>query len=113
MWFSYVLTWTLPLRAALVSVHQHGEAQQATVRWVRGKGAALGLVEEDELVVDADILCAFINNLCVRRLEGKNVDGSLNNSTIHRNISTTKSRFQWNPFVFYWLFVLLLIDEGK
>lgn len=82
MWFSYVLTWTLPLRAALVSVDQYGEAQQATVRWVRGKGAALGLVEEDELVADADILCAFVNDLCIRRLEMENVDES-SNSTIH------------------------------
>lgn len=70
-----VLTWTVPLRAALVSVHQYGEAQQATVGRVRGKGAALGLIKEDKLVVDADILCAFIDDLCVRRLEGKNVDG--------------------------------------
>lgn len=105
MWFSYVLTWTLPLGAALVSVHQHGEAQQATIRWVGGKGAALGLVEEDQLVVDADILCAFVNNLCVWRLERENVDGSLNNSTTHGNISTTRSRFYRNPF-FNWLFVL-------
>ena len=63
------LTWTVPLRAALVSVHQYGKTQQATVGRLRGKRAALGLIKEHQLVVDADVLCAFIDNLCIRRLE--------------------------------------------
>lgn len=117
MWLSLVLTWTLPLRAALVSVHQYGEAQQATVRRLRGKGAALRLVEEDELVVDAEILCAFVDNLCVRRLERKKCRwkpvGHQTTAQIHRNISTTETRFYWNPFAFFGLFALFLIDEGN
>lgn len=72
--FWFVLTWTVPLRAALVSVHQYGKTQQATVGRLRGKGAALGLIKEDELVVEADVLGAFIHNLCIRRLERENVD---------------------------------------
>lgn len=72
--FLFLLTWTVPLRAALVSIHQYGKPQQATVGRVRGEGAALGLIKEEELVVDADVLCAFIHNLCVRRLERENAD---------------------------------------
>lgn len=68
MWILSALTWTVPLRAALVSVHQYGKAQQATVGRLRGKGATLGLIKEDELVVDTDVLGAFIHNLCIRRL---------------------------------------------
>lgn len=65
------LTWTVPLRAALVSIDQYGKAKQAAVRQVGGEGAALGFVEQDELVVDADVLGALIDNLCIWRLEGK------------------------------------------
>lgn len=64
------LTWTVPLRAALVSVHQYGKTQQAAVGGVGGKGATLGLVKEHQLVVDADVLGAFIHDLCIRRLVG-------------------------------------------
>ena len=67
------LTWTVPLRAALVSIDQDGEAEQATVRGFGGKGTALRFVEQDELVVDADVLCAFVNSLCVRRLDGNKI----------------------------------------
>lgn len=65
------LTWTGPLGAALFSVHQYGEAQQAAVGRLRGEGAAMGLVKEHQLVVDADVLGALIHNLCVRRLEAE------------------------------------------
>lgn len=36
---------------------------------MRGEGAALGLVEQDEVVVDTNVLGALIHNLCIRRLE--------------------------------------------
>lgn len=67
---SVFLTWTVPLRAALVSIDQYGKAKQATVWRVGGEGAALGFVEQDELVVDTDVLGALIDNLCIRRLDG-------------------------------------------
>lgn len=67
---SLFLTWTIPLRAALVSVDQYCKAKQAAVGRVRGERAALGLVEQDELVVDADVLCALIDNLRIWRLDG-------------------------------------------
>lgn len=69
---SVFLTWTIPLRAALVSVDQYGKAKQAAVGRVGGERAALGLVEQDELVVDADVPRALIDNLCIRRLDGNN-----------------------------------------
>lgn len=62
------LTWTVPLGAALVSVDEDSKAKQATVGRDGSVRAALGFVEQDELVVDADVLCAFINNLCIWRL---------------------------------------------
>lgn len=84
MWILSALTWTVPLGAALVSVHQDSKAQQATVGRLRGKGAALGLIKEDKLVVDTDILGAFIHNLCIWRLErgntGRGGCKSLNNN---------------------------------
>lgn len=64
------LTWTVPLRAALVSIDQYGKAKEATVWRVGCEGAALGFVEQDELVVDADVLRALIDDLCIRRLDG-------------------------------------------
>lgn len=64
------LTWTVPLRAALVSIDQYGKAKQAAVWRVGGEGTALGFVEQDELVVDADVLCALIDNLCIWWLDG-------------------------------------------
>lgn len=69
MCVSVFLTWTVPLRAALVSVDENGKAEQAAVWRVRGKGAALGFVEQDELVVDADVFRALIDDLCIRRLD--------------------------------------------
>lgn len=65
----FFLTGTIPLRTALVSVDQDGKTEKAAVWRVRGEGAALGLVEQDKLVVDADVLCALINDLCIWRLE--------------------------------------------
>lgn len=70
---SVFLTWTVPLRAALVSVDLYGKAEQTAVGRVGGEGAALGLVEQDELVVDADVLRALVDDLCVRRLDGNKV----------------------------------------
>lgn len=64
------LTRTVPLRAAFVSIDQYGKAKQATVGRVGGEGAALGLVEQDKLVVDADVFGALVHNLCIRRLDG-------------------------------------------
>ena len=73
--FLYVfLTWTVPLRAALVSIDQDGEAEQATVGGLGGEGTALGFVEKDELVVDADVLGALVNDLCIRRLDGNDIN---------------------------------------
>ena len=66
-----LLTWTVPLWAALVSINQYGKAKQATVWRVGSEGAALGFVEQDKLVVDTDVLCALINDLCIWRLDGK------------------------------------------
>lgn len=63
-------TGTVPLRAALVSIHQDSKPQQPTVRGLRGERAALGLVEQDELVADADVLGALVDNLSVRRRTG-------------------------------------------
>lgn len=63
------LTGTVPLRTALVPIDQDGKTEKATVGRVRVEGAALGFVEQDKLVVDADVLCALINNLCIWRLE--------------------------------------------
>lgn len=65
------LTRTVPLGAALVSVNQYGETKQATVGGLGGKGAALGLVEQDEVVVNADVFRALINDFCVWRLVKK------------------------------------------
>jgi len=76
-WTEDSLTWTLPLGAALVSVDQHGEAQQAAVGAARGEGAALGFVEQDQLVVDADVLRALIDDHRVRRLDGKQQEVTL------------------------------------
>lgn len=70
-WFLCVfLTWAVPLGAALVSIDQDGKAEQAAVWGLRGEGAAAGFVEQDELVVDADVLSALIHNFSIRRLEG-------------------------------------------
>lgn len=69
---SVFLTWTVPLRTALVSIDQYGKAKQAAVGRVGGERAALGLVEQDELVVDADVLRALIDNLSIWRLDGNN-----------------------------------------
>lgn len=44
---SVFLTWTVPLRAALVSIDQYGKAEQATVGRLGGERAALGFVEQD------------------------------------------------------------------
>lgn len=38
---SIFLTWTVPLRAALVSIDQNGKAKQAAVGRVGGEGTAL------------------------------------------------------------------------
>ena len=40
-----VLTWAIPFRAALVSIHENSKAQQATVRRNGVIGATLRLVE--------------------------------------------------------------------
>lgn len=65
------LTWTVPLRAALVSIYEDSKAKQATVRRVGSVRAALGFVEQDKLVVDTDVLGAIINDLCIWRLVQK------------------------------------------
>ena len=67
----FFLTWTVPLWAALVSIDQDGKAKQAAVRTVGGELATLRFVEQDKLVVDANVLCAFIHDLCIRRLDKK------------------------------------------
>lgn len=90
-----MLTWTVPLRAALVSVHQYGKAQQATVGRVRGKGATLGLIKEDELVADADVLGAFIHYLCIRRLEGGEMQRGNPNVTKPQHNPQSTGYFNW------------------
>lgn len=76
------LTWTIPLGAALVSIDQNCKTKQAAVWRVGCERAALGLIEKDELVVDADILCAFINNLCIWRLDNDKTE----KNKIKRNV---------------------------
>ena len=62
------LTWAVPLWTALVPIDQYGEAQKATVGRGGAVGAVLGFVEQHQLTVHTDVLCALINELCIRRL---------------------------------------------
>lgn len=73
------LTWTVPLRAALVSIYKDSKAKQATVRRVGSVRAALGFVEQDELVVDTYVLGAIINDLCIWRLMQKKTNNKNQN----------------------------------
>lgn len=60
-----VLTWTIPFRAALVSIHENGKAQKATVRRSGVIWATLRLVEQNKLSTHTNILGTFINNFRV------------------------------------------------
>lgn len=73
------LTWTVPLRAALVSIYEDSKAKQATVWRVGSVRAALGFVEQDELVVDTDVLGTITNDLCIWRLVQNNKQTKKNN----------------------------------